>query len=84
MTADDLDLRVEKPFPGEMGQELVAEKTLINSLLNTGLPGLPLDNLSNPPGGELILPVGIKTTAVKSSFGEENRLEWISSHSERS
>ena len=60
MTADDLDLRVGKPFPGKMGQELVTKEMRIDSFLDTGLSGVPLDNLSNPPGGELILPISLK------------------------
>jgi hypothetical protein len=68
MTADDLNLGVEKPFPGEMGQELVAEEVRINPLLDIGLPGVPLDNFSNPPGDEFILTVGLKEVASPPSF----------------
>lgn len=41
MTAYDLNLGVEKPLPGKMGQKLPAKEVRINPLLDTGLSGVP-------------------------------------------
>jgi len=51
-----------------MSQELVTKEMRIDSFLDTGLPGVSLYNLSNPPRTELILPVGLKEVAGPPSF----------------
>jgi hypothetical protein len=66
MPTDDLHFGIQNPFLGEIREKLVPKQVRIDPLLDSGFKSVPLDDLSDPSGTELVLPVGLKEVAGSS------------------